>query len=79
MALHAIAVHRGRPGTPTDQAWIESFFGHLKAEFTHLTEIAEPAILRAELARPASGSGRVELGAGAPRDHDKPLRDFVQS
>jgi len=36
MALCAIAQHLGRPGTPTDQAWIESFFGHLKAEYPHL-------------------------------------------
>ena len=49
MALHAIAVHFGRPGTPTDQAWIETFFGHLKAEFPYLTRITEPAVLRAEL------------------------------
>ena len=27
MALHAIATHYGRPGTPTDQAHIESLFG----------------------------------------------------
>ena len=42
MALHAIAVHFGRPGTPTDQAWIETFFGHLKAEFPHLLKIKHP-------------------------------------
>ncbi len=36
MALCAIAQHFGRPGTPTDQAWIESFFGHVKAENPHL-------------------------------------------
>jgi putative transposase len=51
MALNAIATHFGRPGTPTDQAWIETFFGHLKVEFPHLTKITEPAVLRAELAR----------------------------
>jgi putative transposase len=51
MALSAIATHFGRPGTPTDQAWIETLFGHLKAEFPHLTKITEPAVLRAELAR----------------------------
>jgi len=39
LALHAIAVHFGRPGSPTDQAWIETFFGHLKAEFPHLLKI----------------------------------------
>jgi putative transposase len=32
MALHAIATHYGRPGVPTDQAPVESFFGHLKHE-----------------------------------------------
>jgi putative transposase len=33
MALGAIHQHFGRPGTPTDQAWIESLFGHVKAEW----------------------------------------------
>ena len=32
MALCAIHQHFGRPGTPTDQAWIESLFGHVKLE-----------------------------------------------
>ena len=32
MAMCAIAQHFGRPGTPTDQAWIESLFSHVKAE-----------------------------------------------
>jgi hypothetical protein len=49
LALCAIAQHFGRPGMPTDQAWIESFFGHIKAEFPHLCAIANPAVLRAEL------------------------------
>lgn len=49
MASHAIAVHFERPGIPTDQAWIETFFGHLKTEFPHLLKITEPAVLRAEL------------------------------
>ena len=30
MAMCAIAQHFGRPGTPTDQAWIESLFSHSK-------------------------------------------------
>ena len=51
MALMAIAQHRGRPHTPTDQAWIESFFGHIKSEWPHLENITDPAILDAELAR----------------------------
>lgn len=51
MALCAIAQHFGRPGTPTDQAWIESLFGHLKAEWPHLCSITDPVVLRAELAQ----------------------------
>jgi len=49
MALHAIATHYGRPGTPTDQAPIESFFGHLKREFPQLLTITDPAALAVEL------------------------------
>jgi putative transposase len=51
MALMAIAQHRGRPHTPTDQAWIETFFGHIKGEWPHLEDITDPAVLEAELAR----------------------------
>jgi putative transposase len=51
MAMCAIAQHFGRPGTPTDQAWIESLFGHVKAEWPHLDEIRDPHTLRLELAR----------------------------
>jgi len=49
MAVARIAQHFGRPGTPNDQAWIESFFGHLKTENPHLDDIDDPAILRSEL------------------------------
>ena len=41
MALCWLATHYGRPHTPTDQAWIESFFGHLKAEFWATPETVE--------------------------------------
>ena len=51
MALMAIVQHHGRPHTPTDQAPIESFFGHLKGEWPHLTRITDPAVLDTELAR----------------------------
>lgn len=51
MALMAIVQHFGRPGTPTDQAPIESFFSHLKREHPHLTRIDDPAVLDTELAR----------------------------
>ena len=45
MALMAITQHHGRPGTPTDQAHIESFFSHLKGDWPHLTTIRDPAVL----------------------------------
>ncbi len=51
MALCSIAQHFGRPGVPTDQAPIESFFGHVKAEWPHLETITEPEVLAAELER----------------------------
>jgi transposase InsO family protein len=51
MTLMAIAQHRGRPHTPTDQAWIETFFGHLKSEWPHLETIDDPVLLETELAR----------------------------
>ena len=51
MTLLAIAQHHGRPHTPTDQAWIESFFGLIKGEWPHLEDIADPAVLETELAR----------------------------
>ena len=47
----AIAQHHGRPHTPTDQAWIETFFGHIKGEWPHLETIDDPVVLEAELAR----------------------------
>jgi transposase InsO family protein len=66
MALMAIAQHFGRPGTPTDQAWIESLFGHVKAECPHLLKIADPAVLRAELAvvRQHYNGTRLHAGIG---------------
>ena len=64
MALCAIHQHFGRPGTPTDQAWIESFFGHVKTEHPHLLSIADPAVLRAELAVVRTHYNSVRLHAG---------------
>jgi putative transposase len=64
MAMCAIAQHFGRPGTPTDQAWIESLFSHLKAEWPHLDHITDPAMLRAELARVRVEYNTVRLHAG---------------
>src|SRR5215211_1556720 len=64
MALCAIHQHFGRPGTPTDQAWIESLFGHVKAEWPHLNQIRDPAMLRAELAQVRERYNGVRLHAG---------------
>lgn len=49
LASVRIATHFGRPGTPNDQAWIESFFGHVKDEFPHLDKITALGDLEAEL------------------------------
>ena len=63
MALMAIAQHHGRPGTPTDQAHIESFFSHLKGDWPHLTGITDPAALDTELARIRGEYNTVRLHA----------------
>jgi transposase InsO family protein len=64
MAMCAIAQHFGRPGTPTDQAWIESLFSHLKAEWPHLDHISDAGELRSELARVRVEYNTVRLHAG---------------
>ena len=66
MAMVAIAQHFGRPATPTDQAWIESLNGTLKAEWPHLLAITDPAVLRAELdsVRVEYNSQRLHSGIG---------------
>jgi putative transposase len=64
MALHAIATHFGRPGVPTDQAPIESFFGHLKHDWPHLTRLADAGDLERELVAVRDSYNRVRLHAG---------------
>ena len=64
MALHAIATHYGRPGTPTDQAHIESLFGHLKHEWPHLCGLTDPADLSRELDAVRHQYNHVRLHAG---------------
>lgn len=64
MALMAIWQYHGRPHTPTDQAHIESFFGHIKGEWPHLEAITDPAVLEAELARVRIEYNTVRLHAG---------------
>ena len=74
MALCSIAQHFGRPGTPTDQAPIESFFGHIKSDWPHLEAISDPEILSAELER-----ARIESRyAGDPPRGPGVLRRWVR-
>ena len=63
MALMTISQHHGRPGTPTDQAHVESFFSHLKGDWPHLVEIRDPAALDTELARIRTEYNTVRLHA----------------
>ena len=64
LALCSIVQHFGRPHTPTDQAPIESFFGHVKGEWPHLEHIRDPDELRAELEVVRSHYNAVRLHAG---------------
>ncbi len=66
MALHALALHIGRPGVPTDQAHIESFFGHVKGEWPHLERIRDPVVLEAVLeeVRVEYNTVRLHVGIG---------------
>ncbi len=58
-----IAQRFGRPHTPTDQAWIESLFGHVKGENPHLERITDPGELDAELARVRTEYNTIRLHA----------------
>ncbi len=64
MALMAIFQHLGRPSTPTDQAEIESFFGHVKSDWPHLEDIPDPVALDTELGRVRRQYNQVRLHAG---------------
>ena len=59
-----IAQRFGRPGTPTDQPWIESLFGHIKGEHPHLETITDPALLEAELTLVRHRYNTIRLHAG---------------
>ena len=63
MAALAIAQHFGRPSTPTDQAWIETLFGHVKGEWPHLEKIRDPGELELELDRTRLEYNAVRLHA----------------
>jgi transposase InsO family protein len=64
LASMSIAQHFGRPGTPTDQAWIESLWSHIKAEWPHLNRITDPDVLAAELDRVRRHYNAVRLHEG---------------
>lgn len=64
MVIARIAQHFGRPGTPNDQAWIESFFGHLKAEHPYLNTISDATVLRHELEARRTEYNTVRLHEG---------------
>jgi putative transposase len=64
MAACAIMQRFGRPGTPTDQAWIESLFGHVKTEWPHLEKIRVAGELTLELDRVREQYNTVRLHAG---------------
>jgi putative transposase len=63
LALCAIAQHFGRPGTPTDQAWIETLFGHVKGDWPHLERIRDAGELERELDRVRAEYNGVRLHA----------------
>ena len=63
LAAVAIAQQFGRPHTPTDQAWIETLFGHVKGEWPHLEKITDPGELERELDRARAEYNAVRLHA----------------
>jgi hypothetical protein len=65
MAACAIMQRFGRPGTPTDQAWIESLFGHVKSDWPHLEKIRDPGELALELDRVRTEYNTVRLSRTA--------------
>lgn len=64
MALCSMAQHFGRRATPTDQAWIETLWGHVKYENPHLMGITDPAVLAVELERVRANYNTVRLHEG---------------
>jgi hypothetical protein len=73
-AVCSIAQHFGRPGSPTDQAWIETLWGRVKHEHPHQDRrvadsvAAHLAQLRAAPGRPRRDGHRAEERACDPAD-----------
>ncbi len=82
MALLTIGQHFGRPYTPTDQAWIETLWGHVKAENPHLLSITDPQVLGAELERVRRHYNAVRLhesiGYVTPNDEHEGRGDTIR-
>jgi transposase InsO family protein len=64
MAACAVMQRFGRPSTPSDQAWIESLFSHVKGEWPHLEKIRDPGELERELDGARTEYNTVRLHAG---------------
>lgn len=83
MALCSIAQHFGRRATPTDQAWIETLWGHIKYEHPHLTAITDPGVLERELKRIRVHYNGVRLheaiGYVTPNDEHQGLGDAIRA
>ena len=82
MALLSIGQHFGRPYTPTDQAWIETLWGHVKAEWPHLLGIEDPEVLAAELERVRAHYNGIRLhetiGYVTPNDEHEGRGDRIR-
>jgi len=82
LAACSIAQHFGRPSTPTDQAWIETLWGHVKYEHPHLMAITDPAVLAAELERVRLEYNSVRLHEGigyvTPNDEHEGRGDAIR-
>jgi transposase InsO family protein len=70
MALCSIAQHFGRPGVPTDQAPIESFFRHIKADWP--TSKTSPIPRSSAPSSTASGPSTTGCGCTPPSDTSHP-------
>jgi transposase InsO family protein len=83
MAICSIAQHFGRPSTPTDQAWIETLWGHIKYEHPHLMTIDDPATLASELERIRAHYNGVRLheaiGYVTPNDEHEGRGDQIRA
>ena len=82
LAMCSSAAHFGRPRTPTDQAWIETLFGHVKTEWPHLEKITDPNTLPTELdnARTDYNTRRLHasLGYVTPDDEHQGRGDTIR-